>query len=540
MSRAAVNVLKKWFDQHQDCPYPSKQEKAYLVEKTSLTVIQVSNWFANARRRRKAWSARRIGMGSVTRRNSLELYPKADDISSAVSPLERWRNSPPEAEAASLDAIMSAVVQNRRTGLPEEDLNIQSSQSTPNDSRSFASSNPSESGTSNSSASSAYSFGSHTSNGSFNQFYAIEPTRRRRRRKRPAYVLPKTAGRSGPDQRPYQCTFCTDTFRAKYDWTRHEKTLHLSLESYTCSPSGPTYLGPDAVDRCAFCDYSDPSENHIDSHSYQTCREKPAVLRTFYRKDHLVQHLRLVHGTNRFIPEMDNWKVQIDNVNSRCGFCSSRFVSWKERNEHIADHYRNGISMKDWRGPRGLDPPVALAVQNAMPPYLIGIEATGMDPFSASRLSDVRLASDDGQEDANVKAAGVNRPTSFEYLTARLTEFVRAAQAAQEDITDNTIQTQARHIMYGDDDPWNQTPADNCEWLELRDEWSFYLPWSTEPWTPWGTLNASSDVPNNLSGQLTRTPWSWQSPEAFAEFRRFCAEVLLTGASDEPGNVVFR
>lgn len=53
---------------------------------------------------------------------------------------------------------------------------------------------------------------------------------------------------------------------------------------------------------------------------------------------------------------------------------------------NIAQQFRGGALMRDWRGCRGLDPPVALAVENTMPPYLIGIESMDMAPFSASRL----------------------------------------------------------------------------------------------------------------------------------------------------------
>ncbi|PKS12306.1 hypothetical protein jhhlp_001606 [Lomentospora prolificans] len=41
--------------------------------------------------------------------------------------------------------------------------------------------------------------------------------------------------------------------------------------------------------------------------------------------------------------------------------------------------------MKDWKGCRGLEPAVALLVQNSMPPYLIGLESNDVGPFSASR-----------------------------------------------------------------------------------------------------------------------------------------------------------
>jgi hypothetical protein len=59
---------------------------------------------------------------------------------------------------------------------------------------------------------SAYSYGSRHSLGSMNSLKAKE--RRRRRR------LPTRTSKASPDdgQRLFQCTFCTDTFKSKYDW----------------------------------------------------------------------------------------------------------------------------------------------------------------------------------------------------------------------------------------------------------------------------------------------------------------------------------
>ncbi|KAK7112426.1 hypothetical protein V1264_011885 [Littorina saxatilis] len=45
--------LKQWLLRHRDNPYPSKAEKVDLVSKSQMTLTQVSNWFANARRRLK-------------------------------------------------------------------------------------------------------------------------------------------------------------------------------------------------------------------------------------------------------------------------------------------------------------------------------------------------------------------------------------------------------------------------------------------------------------------------------------------------------
>lgn len=55
-------------------------------------------------------------------------------------------------------------------------------------------------------------------------------TRSSRRRRKMGFTRMKAA--MDDASRPYQCTFCTDRFKTKYDWQRHEKTFHLSLERW--------------------------------------------------------------------------------------------------------------------------------------------------------------------------------------------------------------------------------------------------------------------------------------------------------------------
>ena len=45
--------LKHWLYKHRANPYPTKDEKAQLARSAHMTLTQVSNWFANARRRLK-------------------------------------------------------------------------------------------------------------------------------------------------------------------------------------------------------------------------------------------------------------------------------------------------------------------------------------------------------------------------------------------------------------------------------------------------------------------------------------------------------
>ena len=47
----ATTHLRAWLFSHRDKPYPSEEEKSELVDLTGLTLVQINNWFSNARRR---------------------------------------------------------------------------------------------------------------------------------------------------------------------------------------------------------------------------------------------------------------------------------------------------------------------------------------------------------------------------------------------------------------------------------------------------------------------------------------------------------
>ena len=48
-----VRPLKQWLLRHRHNPYPTKAEKVELAVGSHMSLVQVSNWFANARRRLK-------------------------------------------------------------------------------------------------------------------------------------------------------------------------------------------------------------------------------------------------------------------------------------------------------------------------------------------------------------------------------------------------------------------------------------------------------------------------------------------------------
>nr|CAB3263752.1 meis homeobox protein [Phallusia mammillata] len=49
--KQATNIMRAWLFQNLTHPYPSEDQKKSLANQTGLTILQVNNWFINARRR---------------------------------------------------------------------------------------------------------------------------------------------------------------------------------------------------------------------------------------------------------------------------------------------------------------------------------------------------------------------------------------------------------------------------------------------------------------------------------------------------------
>ncbi|KAI0206394.1 hypothetical protein F4808DRAFT_118067 [Astrocystis sublimbata] len=391
-SRESVKVLKNWVVTHNHHPYPTDEERESLQKITGLNKTQITNWLANARRRGKIQPTRatspHIGRG----------YAQAMDIPQRrgtpglfenMNPLQRWANSPPENEPASVTAIARAV---SATG--SYSATSGSGRTSPNvwnlsddgSSRSLCNqSSASSLGTSHSSGGSFASAFSNQSRGSSIPSF-VRSNRGRRRRRR---ALPQRAEEQlNLPLKTFQCTFCTETFRTKHDWQRHEKSLHLSLERWICCSDGPRAVNIDnGLTSCIFCGDVNPDDAHIESHNFSGCTERTLDERTFYRKDHLRQHLRLVHNV-KFLPwAMEKWRVTSPAIRSRCGFCGVVLDSWSVRVDHLAEHFKTGNTMADWKGDWGFDAPVLELVENSIPPYLIHNERQSPSSFEASQPS---------------------------------------------------------------------------------------------------------------------------------------------------------
>jgi hypothetical protein len=120
--------------------------------------------------------------------------------------------------------------------------------------------------------------------------------------------------------RIFCCTFCCDKFKNKFDWMRHEKSLHLHLESWVCAPLGGSVVLPSTgCAHCAYCNQLDPTLEHLENHNHGQCQQQT---RSFRRKDHLLQHIRLFHRLETS-PLIDDWKHVITEGPSRCGIVTA-------------------------------------------------------------------------------------------------------------------------------------------------------------------------------------------------------------------------
>ncbi|CAG7559701.1 unnamed protein product [Fusarium equiseti] len=414
----ALRSLKEWFSAHVDNPYPTEEEKIILEHQTGLSRTQITNWLANARRRRIVADSRTNGSGQTpeeyTPTRSGTPIPRRGQTWRDLNPMQRWQNSPPENEPALVSDIARAMASG-------ELVSTRGRRGTFSSDEKISRRRRHRSATSSLGTSRSASTDSRSSRGS------ISGTSSHSRGRSIQKIRPQKNSLTKP-RFTFQCTFCTETFRRKYDWQRHENSLHLPLERWECSPNGTTAIHPDTGQMCClFCGHDDPSETHLASHNPSACQE-----RAFSRKDHLKQHLRLVH--NAVLTDLTTklWKTTQPDIVSRCGFCQASLSTWPDRVDHLANHFKLGCTMRSWVGDWGFEDSVLKTIENGMPPYLVELERGTPFPFTAN-----------GRPPDSPRSA-------YELITMELAYFIQSYNDTTDTLPSHrTLQLEACRIVFG-------------------------------------------------------------------------------------------
>lgn len=369
--QSAVRLLRQWMAANSHYPYPTREDKEMLSTMTGLSQTQIVNWFANARRRAKMSAPLRAPAtaGESTTPVDIPARRATPGILEGMNPMQRWENSPPDNEPADVEAILGAVKAARIAASPSDRVCLTPASRYSDDSSSVGFSNNSSLGRYDAPSSEGSIRSARSSQGrvSLSPFPDGSSTRRRRRRKRAG--LPTHTSYHPPTRGTFQCTFCAEDFQTKYDWQRHEKTWHLSIDRWVCAPTGPLAVDPVTGSlTCVFCSAPNPDAAHFESHNFSLCSSRTLTERTFYRKDHLTQHLRLGHHAKVPKETLETWKAASPEISSRCGFCNIKLHSWSARIDHLAVHFKNGATMEHWTGDWGFDDAVLRTVENSIPP----------------------------------------------------------------------------------------------------------------------------------------------------------------------------
>ncbi|KAG9389021.1 Homeobox-KN multi-domain protein [Pyrenophora tritici-repentis] len=438
-SREVIRTLKDWLAAHEQHPYPNESQMESLRNRTGLNKAQLTNWFANARRRGKVQSVRPTSPQVHTTSTPIDIIQRPGTPAVRASmdykdPMQRWVESPPEHEPAAVGDIARAMA------------------SRENGSGHFSYNQPWQSPCAMSSASSARTSQSsecsgHCSSGSQKSLKVRRAPRKKRASTRRCLGKETTSLVT----MPYQCTFCTEVFRTKYDWQRHEKSLHLPLEKWICALLGPRATKESPGEQCCvYCGETEPDDAHIEAHHYSACQERNLEERTFHRKDHLVQHLRLVHGVEFAEWSMAHWMLPIPDVRSRCGFCGTIMDTWLERTDHLADHFKSGATMASWQGDWGFDDSVTRLVETAIPPELIDWERSTLIPMKGSDPS------------------WGTPPNAYELLKIEIEFFIQRTYDNEGHLPDNdAIQLEACRIIFAAEtsSPTTTTAPHDISWL---------------------------------------------------------------------------
>ncbi|KAF1924611.1 uncharacterized protein M421DRAFT_72038 [Didymella exigua CBS 183.55] len=353
-------------DEFATNPYPCSWEYDIIAHQANLDVKKVRNWFNNTRARKKDpdaavsqdSDAATQCLNPTLSRTSLEALDQQEEkaVETPRPPLALYLAQSYQEEGVELTDIQAAMDSDSFSASLNSDRGVWS-----------VSRRGSAADTVISSEGTAPTTYTVSSNGSRSNVSSFGRERRRGRRRMAWKESPHTRSINGvnsagqPEQDlPFFCTFCPRAFKTKYEWIRHEDSVHALRTTWICCDTKNSPL-----QSCPFCGQMHPDDTHMATHKYQQCWTKPEAQRTFYRRDHFVQHLHHVHFANAKHPSVRvgcqarlmapeghhfgckdlslAWRkfgapMKKDDPMLHCGFCGKISKDWSERCEHVAEH----------------------------------------------------------------------------------------------------------------------------------------------------------------------------------------------------------
>jgi hypothetical protein len=308
----ALHHLRAWIRANRDDPYPGSETKRFLAYECGITEKQVTTWFTNTR-------ARKMPLPSnPSRPNSEDEGPDESDYSSIAN-----------------TSICTSEV--TFTHVP------------------YSNRQPTSSGTGPSSQNASQLNLQTSRRGKKKDYRRIATVSPVEDSPVPHNSATPSPNEEATEQEMWQCTYCPQKLVPK-SWRRHEETQHRPKHQWTCLSTGPrltipTRNGTSSI--CVFCQVRNPSDDHfLNSHRILECSKKSEADRTFGRPDHLRQHVKNFHKTSLLDLVREKWRKDGPGKNLNetwlCGFCAVELKTWDVRETHIANHFKDGMTMASW------------------------------------------------------------------------------------------------------------------------------------------------------------------------------------------------
>jgi hypothetical protein len=310
-------------------------------------------------------STRNLGAAQKICRSSLEALDKISPTASLNS-LQRYLETPASEDAIMSHEVLDAVAEITKFAFgADEPISLKTySIRTPSIADSDGSRSSARSWTSQNSFRSTDSRGSRRGRKQWMRGQHQVP------RDTSRVTLRPVAGSAEQSPTPYFCTWseCDSTFKFRWEWARHEEALHYQPYHWICCLEGSEI---DPLLECPFCDRYNITVDHIIQQHLNTCIDKSQEERRFLREDQFLQHMNGVHlkshnpKTIRRVTKKDvqklmsRWKIPntaLSGSDFICGFCGYVSSNWKERQDHVSQHVRQGMSKSSWSPERPMEP----------------------------------------------------------------------------------------------------------------------------------------------------------------------------------------